>query len=128
MFLKFLSKAIKNDLENLYAIYKLERRLENPRIVRPFTIINPDRLTAGKNLLIQRNCHFHCGGRPWSNGKGGIVMGDDCWFSENNVLYGAGEIQIGDATGTGPGVMIFSSRDNYSLEYARLTHIVHQFG
>jgi acetyltransferase-like isoleucine patch superfamily enzyme len=65
---------------------------------------------------------------PWSDGKGEIVIGDDCCFSENNVLYGAGTIQIGDVTDTGPGVSIFSSRDNYSLEFARLTNIVHQFG
>ena len=108
--------------------YKLVSRLENADIRRPFYVINPDRLEIGKNVLIQPYCHFHCGGRPWSFGKGKISIGDNCWFSEKNILYGAGEIEIADFTGTGPGVMIFSSRDNYSMKYAKLPNIVHQFG
>jgi acetyltransferase-like isoleucine patch superfamily enzyme len=126
-FLRHLYKYAFSSVWREYDFCKLLNRLENPRIVRPFSVVNPDLLTIGKNVLVQRNCHFHCGGLDWSYGKGGIVIGNDCWFSENNVLYGAGEIEIGDATGTGPGVMIFSSRDNYSLEYAQLTRIVHQF-
>ena len=128
MFLKHLLAIAKQEFFNEYKVYCLKKRLFNPQIVRPFSVINPDRLHIGKNVLIQRNCHFHCGGMSWSDGKGKISIGDNCWFSENNVLYGAGEITIGDSTGTGPGVMIFSSRDNYSLKYSKLPHIVHRFG
>lgn len=128
MFVKHLLRTFKKEIRHQHAIYKLEQRLENAHIVQPFSVISPERLKIGKDVLIQRNCHFHCGGLSWSNNQGGITIGDGCWFSENNVLYGAGEIEIGDYTGTGPGVMIFSSRDNYSLEYAKLSHIVHQFG
>jgi acetyltransferase-like isoleucine patch superfamily enzyme len=61
---------------------------------------------------------------------GKISIGDNCVISENNVLYGAGEIEIGNTTGTGPGVMIFSSRSDYSLKYAKLSHseVPHYFG
>jgi acetyltransferase-like isoleucine patch superfamily enzyme len=105
----------------------LRDRLAKPSIVRPFSVVSPERLSIGEKVLIQRNCHFHCGGLSWSKGKGAITIGDYCWFSENNVLYGAGEIEIGNYTGTGPGVMIFSSRDDYSMQYAKLPDIVHQF-
>ena len=127
-FLLHVMKMLRAYLENEYMIYKLIGRLEKPRIVRPFSVVSPERLKIGKNVLIQRNCHFHCGGMPWSGGKGGISIGDNCSFSENNVLYGAGEIEIGNITKTGPGVMMFSSRDNYSLEYAKLPYVAHQFG
>lgn len=127
-FLYSLSKRLVNGIKKEKLIFELEKRLDSPRIVRPFSVVNPDRLYIGKNVLIQRNCHFHCGGMDWSNGNGQIIVGNDCWFSENNVLYGAGDIEIGDSTGTGPGVMIFSSRDDYSIEHARKQNIVHQFG
>jgi len=128
MFLKHLFQTIRSKLLNEYMIYQIENRSENVRIVRPFSVVSPDHLEIGKNVLIQRNCHFHCGGLSWSKGRGRIIVGDNCWFSENNVLYGAGGIEIDKSTGTAPGVMIFSSRDNYSLKYARLPNIVHQFG
>lgn len=127
-FLYSLAKRLVNLIKKEKAIFELEERLDSPNIVRPFSVVNPDRLHIGKNVLIQRNCHFHCGGMPWSDRKGEIVVGNNCWFSENNVLYGAGGIEIGDFTGTGPGVMIFSSRDDYSLEHAKKPNIVHQFG
>jgi acetyltransferase-like isoleucine patch superfamily enzyme len=128
MFLKYLLKNVKLKLKQQYKVYKLEQRLENPYIVQPFSVISPDRLKIGKNVVIQRNCHFHCGGLSWSNGQGGITIGENCCISENNVLYGAGEIEIGNCVDTGPNVMIFSSRDDYSLDYARLPSTVHQFG
>ena len=127
MFTKYAYYRFRDFVQNEFQIYQLEKRLINPSIRKPFYIINPDSLTAGKELLIQRYCHFHCGGRPWSDGKGSIKIGNNCWFSENNILYGAGGIEIGDFTGTGPGTLIFSSRENYDLKYAYLPHIVHQF-
>lgn len=128
MFPLYLIKNLRDYFRNEYMLYRLVRRLENADIRRPFSVINPDRLRIGKNVLIQPYCHFHCGGRPWSSGRGRITIGDNCWFSEGNILYGAGEIEIRDFSGTGPRVMIFSSRDDYSLKYARQPGIVHQFG
>jgi len=128
MFVKYLYIRFRQFIENEYAIFQLERRLEGSVIRKPFYIINPDRFSAGKNLLIQRYCHFHCGGRPWSFGKGKIVVGNDCCFSENNVLYGAGEIEVGDSCSTGPGVMIFSSRENYERYSEKHQEAEHVFG
>jgi len=127
MFLRHIAKTLIELYRQEKLYYSYKTRFVDSSIVRPFSVVSPERLNIGKNVLIQRNCHFHCGGMPWSKGAGGISVGDNCWFSENNILYGAGEIEIGDSTGTGPGVMIFSSRDNYSLEFAKLPEIVHQF-
>jgi len=127
MFLTHLFKILRAYLKNEYTIYRLINRLENPDIRRPFEIINPHRLEVGKNILIQPHCFFHCGGNAWSDYRGRISIGDHCCFGEYNILYGAGEIEMGDKTDTGPGVMIFSSRDNYSREFARLPKIVHEF-
>lgn len=128
MFIQYLRQRLLEVLRNEYQIYKLKSRLSNAQIFNPFSIVSPERFTAGRNLLVKRNCFFHCGGLDWSKGEGKISVGDNCWFSENNVLYGAGEIEIGESTGTGPGVMIYSSRDNYSREFATQPNIVHQFG
>lgn len=118
-FARHLSAAGREALRNEIALWRLENRLEHPQIARPLSVVSPDRLHIGRNILISRNCHFHCGAMEWSGGRGFITIGDDCWFAGNNVLYGAGGITIGDRTGIGPGVMIFSSREDYSLEFAK---------
>jgi acetyltransferase-like isoleucine patch superfamily enzyme len=128
MFTKYLYSRFVEFIQNEYRISQLEKRLRNPTIRKPFYIAHQERFVAGENLLIQRYCHFHCGGRAWSSGKGSITIGNNCWFSENNILYGAGDIEIGDFTGTGPYVMIFSSRDNYDIKFSKLPNIIHQFG
>jgi len=127
VFIKHLLQFIRFTINEERKLYALKKKFINSSIVRPFSVVSPERLSIGENVLIQRNCHFHCGGLTWSEGKGSITVGDNCWFSENNVLYGAGEIEIGSHTGTGPGVMVFSSRDDYSMQYAKLPNIVHQF-
>lgn len=128
MFTKYLYSRFVEFIQNEYRISQLEKRLRNPTIRKPFYIAHQERLFAGENLLIQRYCHFHCGGRAWSSGKGSITIGDNCVFSENNILYGAGEIEIGDFVVTGPGVMIFSSRENYDIKFSKKWPITHQFG
>lgn len=127
-FIKYLLLRLKENLQNEKAIFELCKRLDNADIRHPFIIRSPQNFYSGKNLLVQAGCFFHCGGFAWSKFEGKIVVGDNCWFSENNLLYGAGEIEIGNFTGTGPGVMMFSSRDNYSMEHAFKEHIVHDFG
>ena len=125
--ISYIIKRIRQIITYEKTYYELIKRLDNATIVHPFFIVSHDRFSAGKNLLIQRNCYFHCGGLAWSEGRGYIKVGDNCWFSENNILYGAGGIEMGNYSGTGPGVMIFSSRDNYAYEHAMKDHIVHYF-
>jgi acetyltransferase-like isoleucine patch superfamily enzyme len=123
-----LFRTLGRELRREYATFALERRLENAQIERPFSVRNPQLLSIGPNVKIHRNCHFHCGGMPWSGGRGGITMGTNCNVQENAVFYGAGGIEIGDYTGFGPGVMIFSSREDFSMESAYLEWLPHRFG
>jgi acetyltransferase-like isoleucine patch superfamily enzyme len=123
-----LWRRFKEEVKRERVVYNLERRLVNPRIERPFHVKGAKNIHIGRDVMIMRNCLFHGGGMAWSQGKGQIKIGDNCWFGENCILYGAGGIEIGDNTGFGLGISVFSSRDNYALEHARKDHIVHYFG
>lgn len=126
--LGFIKRRAAWHFGNVRGIYEITRRGEGIEIRQGVTIINPERFECGDSMRIESGCFIHCGGNAWSNGAGRIKFGKGCWLAQNNVLYGAGEIEAGDYVGTGPGVMIFSSRDDYSLEHAHKEHIVHQFG
>jgi acetyltransferase-like isoleucine patch superfamily enzyme len=127
-FAGFLLNDLKWRLKHLRSIYEVMQKGPGIEIRQGTTIINPAALHTSGDLRIEADCFFHCGGNAWSGGQGYIKVGKGCWFAQKNVLYGAGGIEIGDHSGTGPGVMIFSSRDNYDLEHARKPHIVHTFG
>lgn len=127
MLLKYLTSDIKRRIKEEYHYYKLNKRYPSCTLIRPYTVVSPKNLKLGKNVMIKKYCFLHCGGKEWSAYKGIIEVGEGCWFSEFNVLYGAGGIKIGKYTGTGPNVSIYSSRDNYSAEFAQLDHIVHKF-
>jgi acetyltransferase-like isoleucine patch superfamily enzyme len=53
----------------------------------------------------------------WSNFKGYIKIGDESVISPNCIFYGAGGIEIGKRFDCGPGVMVFSSRTDYSTKH-----------
>jgi len=115
-------------VENLRGIAGVEARGRDIEIRQNVVIVNAERLICPGPLRIEHGCFFHCGGNSWSNFQGEIRIGRGCWFSQNNVVYGAGGVEVGDHSGTGPNVMIFSSRDNYSMAHARKDLIVHHFG
>lgn len=92
---------------------ELRRRFPTSRIDGSATVISPDLLSLGDNVLIQQGALIHCGGRAWSGGRGGIRIGPDSTVSANCVLFGAGGITTGERFGCGPGTMIFSSRDRF---------------
>lgn len=123
-----LARRSRQVLRAEYTLYALEQRLENPSIDRPFSVVSPDRLSIGANVEIRRNCQFHCGGRSWSGGRGSITVGRNCNFQENVVLYGAGEIEVGDYAGFGPGCMVFSSREDYAAGKEYDESLSHRFG
>lgn len=104
---------------------------KNPdcKIGRNVTIISPDRLTLGRNVLIKDHCILHCGGQIWCDRQGEIVIGDNCWLEYSVIMFGAGGIELGKNVGLGPGTKLFSSYDDYSLKYAHLDHrnLVHKF-
>jgi len=124
---RYLAGQLRWHWENKKGIYEIMRRGEGIEIRQGVTIINASRLETPGPLRIETGCMLHCGGNSWSNGEGYIRFGKGCWLAQNNVLYGAGGLEFGDYAGTGPGVMIFSSRDNYGMEHAHKPHIVHHF-
>jgi acetyltransferase-like isoleucine patch superfamily enzyme len=89
---------------------------------------NPHLLELGENVVIQKGTILHCGGMPWSYGKGKIKIGANSVISPYCVLYGAGEIEIGERFDCGPGCMIFSSQSNYSASRVGMPGITHRFG
>ena len=74
MFIKYLYHEIRKWIEKEYDIYKLIMKFENLNIRKPFSIISSRNLELCKNITIQRNCHLHCGGLEWSDGKGKIKI------------------------------------------------------
>jgi acetyltransferase-like isoleucine patch superfamily enzyme len=89
----------------------LRERFPNATIEDGVTIINPDRLELGDGALIQTGAVLHCGGYAWSQGRGSIKIGGGAVIAQHCVLYGAGEIDIGEGFYCGPDCMIFSSQE-----------------
>lgn len=72
-------------------------------------------LKLGRNIIFQHGASLHLGGMDWCMNEGCIEMGDNSILSPYSVLYGAGPggIHIGENFGSGPGVGIFASREDY---------------
>ena len=77
-------------------------------------IRSPHRLQLGKDVMIDSGVLLHCGGMDWSNGEGGISIGDHCYIGPNAVLFGGGGIEIGAHSGIGPGVVIASHQNTFA--------------
>lgn len=115
-FLFYYIQRIKQHIFEEYFLFKLKKKYPSFHFEHGVQIKSPERLTLGNNILIQKNTIIHCGGMKWSNYKGYVEIGDDSCISPNCIFYGAGGIKIGKNFDCGPGVMIFSSRTNYSAE------------
>jgi len=72
----------------------------------------PLRLKLGRNVVLQRRSILHCGGRKWSDYKGGIDLGNNVVVGPDCVLYGAGTIRVGDYSHFGPGSMVMTQSGN----------------
>ena len=126
-FLRFAKQRAQFLWQNLRGVYAVSKRAPGIEIRHDVTLIHPELFECGEGMRIESGCFIHCGGNAWSDGKGSIRFGKGCWIAQNAILYGAGGIECGDFVGVGPGAMIFSSRDDYSMEHAYTEHIVHKF-
>ena len=115
-FINIFFHQLHNKIGKDYELYNLIRKNSTLKIEENVQIKSPYRLVLGKNVIIQKGSILHCGGMAWSNFKGYIEIGDDSVISPNCIFYGAGEIRIGKRFDCGPGVKIFSSRTDYSLD------------
>ena len=68
----------------------------------------PSRLSLGHHVVLQRGSLLHCGGKPWCDYKGKIVLHDYVVIGPACTLYGAGEIEVGAYSHLGPGAMIIA--------------------
>lgn len=90
------------------------------RCERGVVVKTPMRLKLGRNVVLQRRSILHCGGRKWSDYKGGIDLGNYVVVGPGCILYGAGTIRVGDYTHFGPGSMVMTQSGNMRSG-ARLT-------
>ncbi len=74
------------------------------------TVKSPSRLALGRNVVLQRYALLHCGGKAWSDYRGGIELDDHVVIGPGCVLYGAGTIRIGAYSHLGPGAKIMAQR------------------
>lgn len=90
--------------------------LKNPADIREGVVIrNPKNLHVGKNVIIDSHSMLHCGGYSWSDGKGYIKIGDNTYIGPHCVLFGAGEIEIGNDVLIAPSVVITSHQHSYYI-------------
>jgi acetyltransferase-like isoleucine patch superfamily enzyme len=127
-FLWFLFRELRHDLRRKRALWKLKQRAPTLRMPGQIHVVEPARLFLGRSVLLQPGVVLHCGGGKWSDYKGFIRIGDDSEISPHCVLYGAGEIEIGDRFDCGPGTMLFSSRSSDSMEDLGKVPHKHRFG
>lgn len=93
--------------------HKLLRQREGLHLGRWVEIRSPERLHLGKRVVIDSGVPLHCGGMEWSQGRGGISIGDDTYVGPKAVLFGAGGIQIGSRVLISPGVLITSHQHRF---------------
>jgi acetyltransferase-like isoleucine patch superfamily enzyme len=92
---------------------RLRRRFPASNFEDNVRVVSPHLLELGENVNVQRNTVLHCGGLDWSDGRGRISIGPNSIISANSILWGAGEIELGEGFECGPGCMIFSSAQDF---------------
>ena len=104
-------------LRRAYARSETERRMRQRfptvRFDEDVMVVSPHLLDLGDHVSIQHHTLLHCGGLDWSEGRGRIAIGSNSIVSSNCVLWGAGEIELGERFGCGPGCMLFSSAQDF---------------
>ena len=92
----------------------LLRRSQDLQLGKRVEIRSIDRLQLGKSVIIESGVLLHCGGMDWSDGRGGIRLGDSTYVGPNAVLFGAGGIEIGSGVLISPGVVITSHQHTFA--------------
>ena len=71
-------------------------------------IICISRFESGPGTIVGAGTLLNCGGMAWSGGRGGITVGAESYVGPHSVLFGAGEIHIGNKVAIGPDCVITS--------------------
>lgn len=101
--------------KNYYEQIIIHLKIKNPtlNIEDNVRVVSPQNLIIGRNVEIDSGVFLHCGGMEWSNFKGKIIIGDHSYIGPNSVLFGAGEIEIGNDVLISPNVTISSHQHTY---------------
>jgi serine acetyltransferase len=78
-------------------------------------VVNLARLELGTGAVVQSGCLLHCGGLDWSDGRGRIRLGDRAYVGHDSILYGAGNLDIGNDVLIGPGVILTSQGHGFEI-------------
>jgi acetyltransferase-like isoleucine patch superfamily enzyme len=104
-------------LRSLYAQLEEHRRLgerfPTANIEEDVRIVSPHLLELGDNVSVQRGSVLHCGGLDWSEGRGRIAIGSHSIISSNCILWGAGEIELGEGFECGPACLLFAHAQDF---------------
>jgi acetyltransferase-like isoleucine patch superfamily enzyme len=113
---RYYWRKLRTAVRHLEEERRLRERFPTAVIEADVTVVSPDRLRLGDNVMVQRHSILHCGGQAWCDGRGGIALGDNVGLSHGCLLWGAGTIELGRNVNFGPGVMVFSSQDRFESD------------
>lgn len=88
--------------------------LESTRQQRPSgpflspRIVSPERLVRGNDVYLDHGVYIHCGHASWCPGQGGVSLGRGTYIGPYSVLFGMGEIEVGEDVMISPHVTITS--------------------
>jgi acetyltransferase-like isoleucine patch superfamily enzyme len=112
--LKYLLHRLRAAYGQLEEERRLRERFPTATVDPGVRVVSPELLELGENVLVQRGTTLHCGGLDWSDGRGRIAIGPHSVIGPNCILWGAGEIELGEGFECGPGCMIFASAQDFA--------------
>lgn len=101
-------KQIINNASHLLSLITIKLRTPSFSRESHVQIKSANRLFLGKNVVIQRDSILHCGGKKWCNFSGKIILDDNVVIGPKCIVYGTGDVHIGEYSHLGPGVIVMS--------------------
>lgn len=113
-----LLRELKRFVAREWQLYTVQLRHPTAQFESGVQIVTGARLTLGRNVVIRRNVQLDCGGAAWTRYQGFITIGDDTEVGADCMLWGGGGIDIGRRVHIGPRSLVFSSGEDYAVEFA----------
>lgn len=110
---KYLWLDLKRYICNRIRCYELQVR-RNADLGNNIRIKGIENLTLGEDVKIADNVFLHCGQFQENIRRGKISIGNNVYIGPSCVLFGEGEIEIGDDCLISPGTIITSQQHSYA--------------
>ena len=81
-------------------------QIEGLRTARDVTIVSPHRLSVGTDVYLDHGAYVHCGDMDWCKDVGGVSIGSGSYVGPHCVLFGMGELVIGQKVMIAPGAVV----------------------